>query len=99
MNENLNTQPKNYQLTKKLIVLALLIGISWIATMFVWGVVQEREARQQETTNLVSEQWSRSQIIAGPVIIIPVEKTSLTATGENIINKSTITQEKRKDTQ
>ncbi len=91
MNENLNTQPKNYQLTKKLIVLALLIGISWIATMFVWGVVQEREARQQETTNLVSEQWSRSQIIAGPVIIIPVEKTSLTATGENIINKSTIT--------
>jgi inner membrane protein len=91
MNENLNTQPKNYQLTKKLIVLALLIGISWIATMFVWGVVQEREANQRGTTNLVSEQWSRPQIIVGPVLTIPVETANITTTGEHVIDKSTIT--------
>lgn len=91
MNENLNTQPKNYQLTKKLIVLALLIGISWIATMFVWGVVQEREANQRGTTNLVSEQWSRPQIIVGPVLTIPVETANITTTGEQVIDKSTIT--------
>lgn len=82
---------KNNQLMGKLLVLAVLVVVSWVATMFVWGVVQDRENRQADTANEISEQWSRPQIIAGPVITIPVEKTSVTTTGEQIINKTTLT--------
>ncbi len=91
MDNNLPTQPKNNQLTKKLIVLALLIGVSWIATMFVWNIVQERESSQQGTASLISEQWSRPQLIAGPVLTIPVEKTIITTTGEKLITNDTLT--------
>ncbi len=91
MDNNLPTQPKNNQLTKKLIVLALLIGVSWIATMFVWNIVQERESSQQGTASLISEQWSRPQLIAGPVLTIPMEKTIITTTGEKLITNDTLT--------
>jgi inner membrane protein len=90
MNENFQSQPKN-QLTGKLIVLTVLVGISWIATMFVWGVIQDRESRQTDASNEISEQWSRPQTIAGPVLTVPVEKTSVTTTGERVVNTMVIT--------
>lgn len=83
--------PKGNQLTIKLILLAVLVAVSWIATMFVWGVIQDRESRQEAASNEISEQWSRPQVIAGPVITIPVERTSLTTTGERFIQTSTLT--------
>lgn len=78
-------------LTGKLAMLAALVFITWIATMFVWGVIQDRESRQETASNETSEQWSRPQVIAGPVITIPVEKTSVTTTGERVVNTSTLT--------
>ena len=90
--ENLQSQSKsNSQLTRKLIALAVLIGVSWVATMFVWNVIQERESIQKVASNEISEQWGRSQLIAGPVITIPVEKTVVTITGEKVINTTTLT--------
>ena len=74
MNENFSNISKNYKLTGKLIALALMVGISWIATLFVWGVIEERESRQQEAAVEISDQWSRPQTIAGPVLTIPIEK-------------------------
>ncbi len=90
MNENIQNQPKN-QLTGKLIVLLVLIAVSWIATMFVWGVVQDRESRQQDAANQISEQWSRPQTISGPVLTLPIEKTSVSTTGERIVDTLTLT--------
>lgn len=91
MNEILQNTNKGNQLTTKLIVLAVLVAVSWIATMFVWGVIQDRESRQETASNEISEQWSRPQVIAGPVITIPVEKTNVTTTGERVVNTTTLT--------
>jgi inner membrane protein len=91
MNEIPQDQHKGSQLTGKLIILAVLIVISWAATMFVWGVIQDRESRQETASNEISEQWSRPQVIAGPVITIPVEKTTVTTTGERLVNTTTLT--------
>ena len=89
MNEFQN-QVKN-QLTGKLIVLAILVAISWVATIFVWGVIQDRESRQQDTATRISEQWSRPQTIAGPVLTIPIEKTNVATTGEHVFTTMTLT--------
>ncbi|MCA9356947.1 cell envelope integrity protein CreD [Candidatus Nomurabacteria bacterium] len=86
--QNLN---KNNQLMSKLLILSILVIISWVATMFVRGIIQDRENNQETTTTEISEQWSRPQIIAGPVITIPIEKTSVTSTGEKIVNTTTLT--------
>ncbi len=87
--------PPNYnnnnQLMTKLLILGLLIGVSWSATMFVRGIIQEREGTQETTAEEISEQWSRPQVIAGPVITIPVEKTIVTSTGERVVNTSILT--------
>lgn len=83
--------PKGNQLTSKLIVLAVLIAISWATTMFVWGVIQDRESRQETVSNEISEQWSRPQVIAGPIVTIPVEKTTITTTGERVVNTTILT--------
>jgi inner membrane protein len=82
---------KGGHLTGKLLMLAALVFITWIATMFVWGVIQDRESRQETASAETSEQWSRPQMIAGPVITIPVEKTNVTTTGERVVNTTTLT--------
>ena len=79
------------QLLGKLIALAVLVAITWIATMFVWGVVQDRENRKAEASYETSAQWSRPQTIAGPVLTVPVEKTSVTTTGEAVVHTVTLT--------
>jgi inner membrane protein len=91
MNQNQLLENKNVQLTGKLVVLAVLIGVTWLATMFVWGVLQDREYRQVEASQEVSEQWSRSQVVAGPVLTVPVEKTAVTAQGERVTTQTTLT--------
>lgn len=82
---------KNNQLMSKLMTLAVLIIVSWTATMFVQGVTQERENTQKTTTSEISEQWSRPQVIAGPVITIPIEKTIITSTGEKVLSTDILT--------
>lgn len=90
MNEYLKNQPKNH-LTGKLLILAILMTITWVATMFVWGVIQDRQTRQTEASEEISEQWSRPQIIAGPVLTIPVERISIDSVGGQVNNMTSLT--------
>lgn len=48
------------------IALLLLIPSSWIQ-----GLISERSARQEEVIRDVSDKWSGSQLIQGPVLVIP----------------------------
>jgi inner membrane protein len=82
---------KNNHLTFKVFTLFILVIVSWVATMFVRGVIIEREGTKQAVAEQISEQWSRPQLIAGPVITVPIEKTVVATTGERVINTSTIT--------
>lgn len=91
MNDLIKNSHNSNKLTTKLFILAALVAISWVATMFVWGIIQDRENRQESASHEISEQWGRSQIIAGPVITLPVEKTTITTTGERIVNTTTLT--------
>ena len=90
MNTYFEKRPQS-GLAGKLVVLAVLVLVSWVATMFVWGVVEDRQGRQNEATEQISSQWSRPQTIAGPVITIPVEKTVVTPTGERFVDTTTVT--------
>lgn len=91
MNISFQNQSNGSQLTGKLIVLAILIFVTWVATMFVWAVIQDREHRQTEAADKISAQWSRPQTIAGPVLTIPVEKRTVTTTGERVVTTSILT--------
>lgn len=51
------------------IALLLLIPSAWIQ-----GLIQERSVRQEQITQEVSDQWSGSQLVQGPVLIIPYKK-------------------------
>lgn len=80
----------NGSITSKLIALAILVIISFVASLFVLGVVQERESRQTDAIGKTSEQWSNSQLISGPVLTVPVESVVVTAAGEPMVNTSTL---------
>ncbi|WP_345954519.1 cell envelope integrity protein CreD [Mucilaginibacter sp. PAMB04168] len=51
------------------IAVVLLMPSSWIQ-----GLIMERSSRQQEVINDVSDKWSGSQLIQGPVLVIPYKK-------------------------
>ena len=91
MNDKFFKQTGNYQLTAKLLTLTLLIGLSWATSLFVWGIIDERQSRQQVTASEISEQWSRPQTIAGPVLSIPVMKTGLKPNGEPFTETNILT--------
>lgn len=68
------------------IALMLLIPSSWIQ-----GLINERSARQQEVIDDVSDKWSGSQLIQGPILVIP-HKTqfSVKDTANHVIVKQTV---------
>lgn len=81
----------NGSITNKLIALAILIFISFVASRFVLGVVGERESRQNDAIGETSLQWSDPQLVAGPVLTVPVERVVLSSTGETMVNTTTLT--------
>jgi inner membrane protein len=88
MNDAIEKNTK--QLAGKLITLGVLVAVTWLATVFVWGVLEDRESQQEQATNDVAEQWSGAQILTGPVLTVPIERTSLGATGEILIEPDTL---------
>jgi len=68
------------------IALLLLIPSSWIDSL-----IRERLRRQKEVLEDVSDKWSGSQLIQGPVLVIPYKlKYSVTNTANQIEVKQTI---------
>jgi len=52
------------------LILLLLIPSSWIQ-----GLITDREGYQQENINKVADKWAGSQLIQGPVLMLPYRKT------------------------
>ena len=68
------------------IALMLLIPSSWIQ-----GLINERSSRQQEVINEVSDQWSGSQLIQGPVLVIPYKtQFSVKDTANHVVVKQSV---------
>ncbi len=81
-NEKPNYLKQNAILIKSaviaVIVLALLIPSSWIESL-----VKDREGYQQEQINDVSNKWSGTQLVQGPVLVLPFKKHVLNAKSES----------------
>jgi inner membrane protein len=60
--------------TFKLIFIGILALLLLIPSAFIQNLVTERASRQDEMAKEVSDSWSASQIIKGPVLVIPYKK-------------------------
>ncbi|QEM08672.1 cell envelope integrity protein CreD [Mucilaginibacter rubeus] len=60
--------------TFKLIFIGVLALLLLIPSAFIQNLVTERASRQDEMAKEVSDSWSASQIIKGPVLVIPYRK-------------------------
>ena len=53
------------------IITGTLILVMLIPTFFISNLVQERQARQAEVANEVSDKWALAQTLTGPYIYLP----------------------------
>jgi len=64
----------NESITVKLIFIGVLTLVLLIPSSLVQNLVTERASRQDEMVKDVSDKWSASQLIRGPVLVIPYKK-------------------------
>ena len=77
--ERLNQKLKE-SLTIKLITIGVLILLLLIPLEMVQSLIRERNYRNQNTISDVSQEWSRAQILNGPIVTVPYhsyEKTTV----------------------
>lgn len=67
---NANPAPSNRILYKGIIT-GVLILVMLIPTIFISNLVHERQERQSQVTNEVSEKWAQAQTLTGPYIYLP----------------------------
>jgi inner membrane protein len=60
--------------TVKLVFIGALILLLLIPSVLIQNLIQERADRQEDTIKQVSDQYSGSQLIQGPVLVIPYKK-------------------------
>ena len=66
----------------KIGIIGILILILLIPASMVTSLIKERRDRKIEAVNEISGKWGKSQIIAGPVITVPYQKTSKDCKGQ-----------------
>ena len=91
MTEKTENQPKWHtdSILIKLAIIAALIILLLIPSAWIQGLVIEREGYQQEQRSNVANKWADSQLVQGPVLMLPFKK-QVTETDNN--NK-TVTRE------
>ena len=60
-----------FDISKRVVMLGILILIMLIPLTMIGDVVYERSARRYEVENQIAGQWGESQIVGGPVLMIP----------------------------
>jgi inner membrane protein len=71
----------------KMFIIVVVALVLLIPSGLIQDLIQERSARQQEIINDVSDKWSGSQLIQGPVLMIPYKKQ---VTQKDTANKVTV---------
>jgi inner membrane protein len=59
----------------KLCLIGVLTVLLLIPSSLVQNLIVERQARQQEVNSEISDKWSGSQLVEGPVLVIPYKTT------------------------
>jgi inner membrane protein len=77
--------------TVKLIFIGVLIVVLLIPSSLINNLITERASRQDDMMKDVSDKWSGSQLIMGPVLVIPYKKqVGHIDTAHKLINKEVI---------
>jgi inner membrane protein len=71
--------------TVKFIFITIMILLLLIPSAMVSDLIRERESRNQEMEEDVSDKWSGEQLIQGPVLVIPYKRTVNTTDANNKI--------------
>lgn len=70
-------------ITIKLLSIGILVLILLIPTAWIMSIMEERQQRAEEVVGEVAGKWSGSQVIAGPVLVIPYQKAEKVGTGKD----------------
>ncbi len=70
------------RLTIKGFIVGFLILVMMIPAIFIYNLVSERKARQNEVITEVSSKWASAQTIGGPFIVIAYKEKVTTAEGK-----------------
>ena len=76
--ENPGIFQRNRNLIKGFMISFLILALL-IPTFFISQLVRERQQRNEEVKSEIASQWSTSQTIAGPVLVIPYLQTENSA--------------------
>jgi inner membrane protein len=69
------------KLLVKGIIIAVVALLLMIPSMFVQGVISERQERQQDAVAEVRSKWADTQTVTGPVLVIPFLRKKTDAVG------------------
>jgi inner membrane protein len=72
-------------LTIKLLIIGVIGLVCFIASLFVFGLVEEREGRHTEAENEIGQTWGAPQVFIGPMLVI-----KNTETGDTYILPNTL---------
>ncbi len=74
---------------KVLLILGLIVGLL-LPLMLVEGLVYERQDRQGEVVREIGDLWGRAQVIAGPILVVPAQRTFVDDEGEEWVEDDSI---------
>jgi len=81
------SQQSNKILIKGLITGGLIL-IMLIPTIFIYNLIEEREARQKEVVKEVSSKWSTAQTLSAPFLVVPYTDTFINSEGKTVATKT-----------
>ncbi|MDH5785543.1 MAG: cell envelope integrity protein CreD [Chromatiales bacterium] len=61
-------------MTKKMVVIALLITLLMIPLMMIKGVVNERSSYRYQVKHDISQSWTGEQSVVGPLLVVPYKE-------------------------
>jgi inner membrane protein len=76
----------------KLFSIGILIIILLIPSAWIQDLIRERQNRADEVINEITDKWSVSQTISGPVLVIPFKKIEVIDKGKDGIEKYEVIQ-------
>jgi len=72
----------------KVFTIAFLILVLLIPVAMIKGVINERSAIGRDAKQDIMRTWGQSQLVAGPILVLPYEFVARTQYGEPVIEKS-----------
>ena len=81
------SQQPNKILIKGIITGGLIL-VMLIPTLFIYNLVEEREARQKEVVKEVSSKWATAQTLSAPFLVVPYTDSVLNIDGKTVTTKT-----------